>query len=73
MIEPRDILIIEYLKEHGEADTEELLKLFFSMCTPSRGRSRLKLLTDRGHLKRRKDVDNKYYIYSVEGYCEGTN
>jgi hypothetical protein len=67
MLQPRDILIIEYLKTHGEADTRQLKDLFFAEVQLHRAEERLRILTTRGYLKRRKDVDNRYYIYSIGG------
>jgi DNA-binding HxlR family transcriptional regulator len=67
MITPRDTDVINYLKEKGEADFMELHTKFFSEVSQQYTRKRLKQLTERGHIKRKKGVDDRYYIYYLEG------
>lgn len=62
MITPRDQKIIDYLKTN-EADVEKLRELFFPGMSLQWTRKRLNQLVNRGHIKRKKGVDDKYFIY----------
>lgn len=64
MITERDQKIIEYLTTR-QADFKEIHNEFFKGQTEYNAWQRLKKLTDRGHIKRKKGVDDKYYIYYV--------
>lgn len=63
MITDRDKRIIKYIKDKGEVSGKELHDLFFTGKTVQLSHKRLKDLTDRGHLKRKKGIDDRYYIY----------
>jgi S-DNA-T family DNA segregation ATPase FtsK/SpoIIIE len=62
MITERDKRIIEYLKTK-EVDSKELHDKFFHEFTPQWANKRLKTLVDRGHIKRKKGVDDLFYVY----------
>jgi DNA-binding HxlR family transcriptional regulator len=65
MITDRDKQIIQAVSEK-ERDFKELYEMFFPGISEQFARARLKILVDRGHLKRRKGPDDPYFIYYKE-------
>lgn len=67
MLTDRDRKITRFLEEFGAASTRQIHALFFDGLNIVNCQMRLKLLTERGHIKRDRSGIDKDYVYYVSG------
>jgi len=60
----RDYEVIEFIRDYKIASTDTIQQLFFPSLRVCQ--NRLKILTEKGHLKRTRDSLNNQYVYYIK-------